>query len=525
MSGRTAFLKPFNTIAMRLLLALAALAATTLFVGMIAWYWLDRTNIKLEQLHQQTLAEVARSLELAKRSSNLATSAPFLFNQKSSYLVKTEGNRLLQLFDQAQGMWGKVNAQKLGATELYQIEQKISANLDTMKLAISQLVKLADDLSQTRDETRAIIAQLVQIERLASANMNISHAQEADMTGWRWLQSTSNLLAVAAKAESYLSLGEYRRRFVLLLEKERAAGGAIATKSQFLQLERIANGNQGLFATRRKFLADNLKAHNALFRIRAGANGLNDLIGELVNAAQIQIGERRKETQNYIAYAQISIFLVVMASVSLALISALYVSGYVTKNINLIASAMSRLASGDHSSQLPRKTLRRKARQDDEIGELLDAFRIFRANALRLARSNRQLHQKTALFASIFDNINVGIAITCPDGKLVEWNPHFPKVLKLEHVTGEPALPKKGERIACIVLRSPFSLPQAMVGPTDKKISYGELSSEFGQVVEVRADTLPDGGTVWMFSDSTERKRIEERLARFQRLESLGQLT
>ncbi len=530
MSGRLALLKPFNTIRMRLLLALSALAFSTLFVGIFAWYWLDRTNVKLEQLHQQTLAEVARSLDLAKRSSDLSTSAPFLFNQKSSYLVKTEGRRLLQLFDQAQGIWGEANAQKLGDAKLYEVEQKISANLKTMKLAVSQLVELADNLSQTRDETRAIIAQLVQIERLASDNMTTSHAKEADMTGWRWLQSTSNLLAVAAKAESYLSLGEYRRRFVSLLDREAAAGGFITSQREFSQLEQIANGTEGLFATRRKFLADNLKAHNALFRIRTGANGLSNLVGELIHTAQTQIGERRKETQSYIAYAQISIFLAVLASVSLALISALYVSGYVTKNINMIARAMSKLASGDHSSQLPRQilprqVLARKASQDDEIGNLLDAFRFFRANALRLKRSNRQLRQKTALFSSIFDNINVGIAIVGQNGKLIEWNPHFPQVLKLGLAPGNIQAPKKGDDIADIVRRSPFSLPHMEFDHLVGKTNYGELNDGFGQVVEMRSSPLPDGGAVWMFSDSSERKRIEERLRQFQRLESLGQLT
>ncbi len=520
MSPRPSFLTPPASIRTRLLMALAALAASTLFVGLIAWYWLDRTNIKLEELRRQTLAEVARSLELAQRSSDLATSAPFLFNLKSSYLIETEGARLLRFFEEAQVVWVDSDAQNPGDERLREIDRQIGASLETTQRAVLELVELAGNLTRLRDKTRSIIAQLVQLERRAGANLATYGAAETEREGWRWLQSSSNLLAIAARAENYLSLGEYRRRFVALLDGQMAAGGFITGQPELARLERIANGGDGLFATRHKFLADTLAAHNALFRIRSGANALNRLVADLILAAQVQIGERRDETKNYITYAQISIFLAALASVSLALISALYVSGYVTGNINLISRAMTKLASGDHTSELPRK-----ASQNDEIGNLLDAFRFFRANALRLNRSVRQLRRKTALFASIFDNINVGIAITDEREKLLEWNPHLTRVLNPEPAGPGTPIPKRGGSIADIVNRSAFSSPQGVFDPSIRKTNYGELYSEFGRVVEVRASPLPDGGAVWMFSDATERKRVEEHLAQFERLESLGQLT
>jgi HAMP domain-containing protein len=83
---------------------------------------------------------------------------------------------------------------------------------------------------------------------------------------------------------------------------------------------------------------------------------------------------------------------VVLASAALALAAALYVSGHVTANLRAISEAMMRLAAGDRQTRLPRGE-----GQGDEIGKLFHAFRAFRANALRLDRSHRQMAQRTAL--------------------------------------------------------------------------------------------------------------------------------
>ncbi len=54
---------------------------------------------------------------------------------------------------------------------------------------------------------------------------------------------------------------------------------------------------------------------------------------------------------------------------------------------------MKRLAAGDRQTRLPRGE-----GKGDEIGIALYAFRAFRANALRLDRSHRQMAQRTALY-------------------------------------------------------------------------------------------------------------------------------
>ena len=283
------------------------------------------------------------------------------------------------------------------------------------------------------------------------------------------------------------------------------------------ELVTLADGDTGLFQPQYGAVQNRITSHQALSAISAGAAELAAQVSDFIGAAEVEISRRREQTSNYLAYARILVAVSGLASIALVLLSAIYVSRYVTGNINSIATAMTKLAAGDHSHDLPRRT-----KQDDEIGKLLEVFRVFRANAIRLERSNRQLRRKTALFELIFNNIHDGIAITDADGQLVEHNGRLAAAVPvlrrrrrhrqgLRAVAGADGAYRGGGRNHRCRLR--------------KRQRFPQLRNRLGQVLEVRTNELPDGDKIWLFSDSTERSRVEERLRRFQQLESLGQLT
>ena len=105
MSGLAFLRGRLPSIRFRLLASFAVLAVSTLVVSIVAWYWLVRSNAILEDLHHTTLLEVSRSHDLAEQASNLTTSAPFLLNLKSPYLVESEGGTLLGSIDSAIVLW------------------------------------------------------------------------------------------------------------------------------------------------------------------------------------------------------------------------------------------------------------------------------------------------------------------------------------------------------------------------------------------------------------------------------------
>lgn len=270
----------------------------------------------------------------------------------------------------------------------------------------------------------------------------------------------------------------------------------------------MAEGEDGLFALRRMELSRKIGAEAALVRIRLGAASVTAHAAEITAAAQSVIATERTRTTSAIALAKTVLLTVVLASAALAFAAALYVSGYVTANLRAISGAMMRLAAGDRQSRLPRGE-----GQGDEIGKLFRAFRTFRANALRLDRSHRQMAQRTALFENMMAGIDDGVAILSEQGQVVARNERLAPVLRVapEEMEGRPLLRQ-------LMARAGWHSGEAQAGIVS-------LSHPGGHHAELRESPLPGGGAVVLVSDATERRQMEDRLRPIQRIEALGKVS
>ena len=281
------------------------------------------------------------------------------------------------------------------------------------------------------------------------------------------------------------------------------------------KLNWLADGKQGLFEVRRRELTHNLNAQNALFRIRLKAVFINDLSARFARNAEDFLSQGRLETSSKLSVTKALIMLAGVLSISIALAAAFFVSRYVTANIEAITSAMVRLAQGDRSSKL---TLKISA--NDEIAKLIQSFRMFRANTLRLDRSHRQLNRKNALFERVFDNINDGVAITSEDGRLNAANASFGTILKLP---AGRAL--RNELLWGIFKDTVFAKDAIEARERMQSGDFVILTGTDGSIIEVRHSPLAHGGRVWLFSDATERKKMEERVAQIRHIEGLGKVS
>ncbi len=492
----------------RLWIALALLALSTLFVGGIGWYALDRADTRLQALHSRTLAEVARSLRLSKQSSDLATTAPYLLNLQSSYLIQKEGQGLVDALAPVLAEWPTRASRNL--PEVYAFDGEIAQAVRRMQAAISDLVAAAQNLSVERDKTRALNAELFALENRFFRQMADEATSGPDQRLWLALQTETNELVGAGHAGSLVGVGERRRRFQQLRRDFAFLENSPAHWDWAQRLDGLAYGDNGLFSVRRRELTHQLDSQNALFRIRYNAAQISNLAAQFAINAEEFLSNERSATATAISFAKVLILVALLASIAIALIAALFVSGYVTRNIHAISDAMQRLAAGDRATKL-----RLKVRDDDEIGKLHASFRVFRANALRLDRSHRQLHQQNALFEKIFANISDGVAITDDTGALTATNPNFEAVLRPSD--GASAMPD----IAGFLQFTPF----AGAGLDAGFRGFTEVTGSDGRVLEVRCSRLPDGGGVWLFSDATERRKMEGRLRQIQHIESLGKVT
>ena len=412
-----------RSIRARLWTAIALLSLAVVGVSLMTWIGLQRVDQRMEALHQQSLSRVAQAIDLSKRSSDLATSAPYLLNQRSNFLIDQEGRKLISVLQTVRQEWpARENTSPDHDIDPNQLS--IAPITIQMESGIKDLVAASKRLDVIQSDVRRVIAVLGDLrEQIVNAieDPNVDNDQRLL---WWTLQSMNADALNAAYANNLIGVGEEQRQYQR--QKRQLLSEDLNLQQQMLadQLQSLVRGNTGIFELRRLELSINLEAQNALFRIRRDANLVNELAVEYARQAENFLSQQRLDSSSTIQFIKITLAAVSLVSLILAMSAALFVSKYVARSISQVSDAMVRLAQGDRTSVLPRKL-----NNDDEIGDLFRSFRNFRANALRLDRSHKQLNQRNALFEKVFANIAYGIAITDPTGKVTASNPAMARIL------------------------------------------------------------------------------------------------
>ncbi|MFQ1702684.1 ATP-binding protein [Loktanella agnita] len=480
----------------RLSAAIAVLFVLILLVSIIGMRVLTRTELWMNTLHQDTLTEVSDALDLSRRASDLATSAPFLYALFPPFQLEQEAQNVLD--------------------NLHQIEAHAAGD-PVLDLPLARLRLAIDDLTQALVPQTARKAELAAIDHdMLRLNQRVRRLA-ADVTLpleerelWAGLQQLTITAIGAGRADALIALGAFSNRYAVardrLLPRLQPA-----QQASFAEIQQAIRRGPGLFVLKHQDLAARLDAENALFRIRRETSRITTYAEDKVAQAEARLSLARAETSDNLVFAKNSFLAFTLASLLVAVTSVLYVSRYLARNLHRIADAMRKLAAGDRGADLPAV---RPA--DDEIGQLFAAFHVFRENARKLDRRTGQIRQQNALFSRVFRNIKDGVAITSADGRIAVENDNLRALLRLP-----PGVTDAGNGVHDLIAQSGFAR-QASAGERGGFEEYGDAS---GNVLEMRHSPLPDGGAVWLFSETTERKKVEERLEEIRRVETLGKVS
>ncbi|OCP03077.1 MULTISPECIES: ATP-binding protein [unclassified Ensifer] len=487
------------TVKQKLLGALTLLSIATMFIGIVAWLALDRSEKRLNALHSATVENVGDALEISRLVSQLSSTAPFLMTLQSSYLIEKQAATVLQT-----AMRIERQADALASSHP-RLATQFDMPLGELRAAIWDLVVATERQAAIRDGKLGLDQELRLLEA-ASLPDGTSGTSPGDPQQQYIVRQLIDVLAAARRTDNLFHLGELDRQYHTLRQQ--------VSKTIPGQLSRLSGAGDGparIFELRRMEFALLAKARNALSRVREQTENINKLSAAVIAEADGKLGAVRLDTRTSIDYAKIVILTVGTVSAVIAILAALFVVRYVAANLRAISEAMVRLALGDRTSRLARTE-----QPDDEIGRLFRAFRMFRATVLRLDRLNRQLRRKNALFETVVAGMSDGVAITTPKGTLAATSPNLMKVLRIEAATAA-----SGRTLSGLLATSPFASFDSWQNVLPE---IRELGGVDGSVVECRVSSLPDGIKVWLFSDVTERRRVEERLNEIRRIESLGKI-
>ncbi|MBN8919635.1 MAG: PAS-domain containing protein, partial [Rhizobiales bacterium] len=152
---------------------------------------------------------------------------------------------------------------------------------------------------------------------------------------------------------------------------------------------------------------------------------------------------------------------------------------------------------------------------------LLRKRAVSREAALKLLdEANAAIHYNRELLQTALEHVREGIAVFDAESRLICWNRRFGEILDVPpervHIGASlrEILSAMADRAGLQGRRREAFVRARMPHYTRSGASYLERFAERGLVIDVRANRMPDGGIVTMFTDITESVRAAEALER-----------
>jgi class 3 adenylate cyclase/phosphoglycerate-specific signal transduction histidine kinase len=274
---------------------------------------------------------------------------------------------------------------------------------------------------------------------------------------------------------------------------------------------------ENVFDLRRKELRQIAAAQASLEADNALVLRLGEEVANLVSTAQTNSDAAAIRTAEAIGNGKLLLFLITALSVvGAAAIAMRYVVPRVVRPIERITAAMSGLAAGDTSIDVPGRD------RSDEIGRMAEALGVFRDTAIEVQRSNeREIREGRRRLAVAIESISEAFSLYDSEDRLVVCNNKYQTLL----YPGDAAEVSPGMTFESIVRRAAErghikdaeGRVEAWVG--ERMARHREPSGPHvqqrgdGRWILVSERKTDDGSTVAVYSDITELKQRENQLA------------
>ncbi|ADU69757.1 ATP-binding protein [Pantoea sp. At-9b] len=477
----------------RLLLFNLLVVCVTLAVGLVAISGFRHAGHIQEQAQAQTLADMNGSLALARDTANVATAAVRLSQVVGALEYQSESAQLQQTQQALQQSLNLLASAPL-AGQQPALLQRIRERSQMLEQSINQLLLKGHERHLQRN---------VMLSGLWQSQLLLNHIHSLVTTQPLSLdlrQQTARLLTVAIQSTA-------PQAAVRQLNSLNAAWSAVPLQGVLAdKVQQLVSTQQSLLPVASQLEQSDIAIAYATYRIKALVAMLNDDITHYVQQVAQQNEARSQATHQELD----SIIGFIVLFMLLALLITGYAGYYIYRNLGssltAIAHAMTRLAQGEKSVNVPGLTRR------DELGDLARAFNVFARNTASLAHTSRLLKEKSNQLESTFLAMRDGFALFDNGGELVVWNAQYAQLLGIA-----PRELHRGLHYQQLLKRLEIELHG--LGEAQ------EVRLADGRTLELRFSPVPRRGMVNTVLERTTRKALEEALLHSQKMKAVGQLT
>jgi signal transduction histidine kinase/HAMP domain-containing protein/ActR/RegA family two-component response regulator len=498
----------------RLLAAFGILLVAAVALALMGWWGLRSMQRELAGYEGEVLPGVARALELAERTAQLAAIAPHLADSRTPETLETNAAVVAGLLDD-------IRRRSLTLPPAADLQPAMSRRLEGVDRDLSNLIVL----TKLRQAVDARLERQITVLGSLGTRINASGRGHGAMDDPS-VPGLWSSLVLGATTDKAATLGRLQADVEALLLAARQRHALDRYDENFVrELQELTTGPDNILALRRELLDYEGRMNYLVALTRSNADRLSDEVAQHVDQLRRTAAVRNESVQRAIRSGETGMLVLAVASLAIGWFATRYVRRLVGQVEN-ITHVMSRLAQGDTAQATP------ATRRRDELGELARSFEVFRDNLLAKQKLLVDLKSQRELLEAVHESLTDALAVFDAEHRLILWNPQFISLLALHGITAADGVPR-AELLRRLPAGTTWSVPgrgevQPLV-PGDAEavaaLEHVELRLPEGQLLDWRSRAMPDGGTVTLIADMTTRRDMEAQLQHAQKLDVLGQLT
>jgi signal transduction histidine kinase/CheY-like chemotaxis protein len=463
---------------------------------LVAAVGLSQTNEVITQLESKSLPDIRVGLGLAEGVAQVAAFAPYVASINQPSLLEDQNNRLANKFNQ-----------------LFNITKGISD--DDVRESLSS--KLKSIQTSTTLLSSVIRQNIFLSEELLSRRYQLKFSTKSSLE-----ESLAGSVSEPQKLNLLIQLLTNAEDSTLNLIDQIANNINLNHSLAHSELKKYIEFAQKNIS---KTLDNNRRKQFLLVSIRIQSEYLSNYVNDYVNSIQDQVYDQQKQAQTLIS--QVFWGMVAMMILLIVAVTTNYgINVKVAKDLSTVTDDMIRLSIGDT------KKLSRIKPRNDEIGELLNAYQVFRDYTYKIQKASASIEEQKLLLESIFDGMYDGLSVYSKENRLLAWNKQYLSTLGLQEEDVQLGMPLEQ------ILNKISNNGEIFKDIDGNAINFSDWSSirhrqelcierhdKFGGIIEFRSKPMGNGGFITLTQDLTYRRETELQLQQAVKMEGLGQLT